>query len=599
MSDILANYPQRPSWLFRPGAEERRPIHGAEIVELEAAGCSAEDWSRVLVSDDFNAARVQRVHFHGDIRLGRFEGKVDRSGVPLPSGVFDATISNCRIEDDARVSGIGLMADTNVGKGALVSDCDEVLGMAGSTFGNGIRVGLQASNANRSIPVVADVLFQDLAPLVRPRPSAIVRASLDLRVAQYQDRCRSDRTIIGAGAKVTGCRRISGSYVGPGCVISGAAAVSESTLLSEADGTDGARVGGGAIVRRSLLQWNSVAEDGAFVEESLLCEASTVTRKGIVTSSVIGPNTTIAEGEVSASVVGPFVGFNHQALLVSACWPEGRGNVGYGANVGSNHTGRAPDQEVHPGEGTFFGLGINLKMPSSFAEAPYTIIATGVNTNPQRLAMPFSLIVPGHAPDAPNRLFPGWGLSRNMYGIMRNVWKFSTRNRSRRTAIEADAFRPEVMQHIERAHDMLASTEPRLAYAEHHVPGFGACVVQHKDFLAGLDAYRETLRWYALRAFVRIWDADGAPPRVQDVPYLTSFLTTSDPGMLLELYLAAERARLAAVLTSKARDDSRGAKTIEDYVQVHTAAGDDPLYLWAQEQFEQTLERVAGLQARV
>jgi Domain of unknown function (DUF4954) len=598
VSDPLANYPQWPSWLFHPGAEDRRPIQGAEIVELEAAGCSAEDWSRVHVPEAFNAARVQRVHFHGDVRLGQFDGDVDRSGVPLPSGVFDATISHCRIEDGARVSGIGLMAQTIVGKGALVCDCDEVLGVPGSTFGNGVRVGLQASNANRSIPVVADLLFQDLAPLVRPRPSAVVRVSLDLLVAKYQDRCRSDRTLIGAGATVTGCRRITGSYIGPGCVISGAATVSESTLLSEPDGTDCARVGVGAIVRKSVLQWNSVAEDGAFVEGSLLCEASTVTRKGIVTSSVIGPNTTIAEGEVSASVIGPFVGFNHQALLVSACWPEGRGNVGYGANVGSNHTGRAPDQEVHPGEGTFFGLGINLKMPASFVQAPYTIIATGVNANSQHLAMPFSLIVPGHEPDGPNRLFPGWGLSRNMYGVMRNVWKFSTRNRAKRTAVDADAFRPGVMAHIQNAHDILASTEPRLAYSEQQVPGFGACVVQHKDLLAGLDAYRETLRWYALRAFVRKWDADGAPPRLQDVPYLTRFLTTSDAGTLLELYLAAERARLAAVLTSKARDDSRGAKTIEDYVQVHTAAGDDPLYLWAQEQFEQTLERVAGLQAR-
>jgi hypothetical protein len=40
----------------------------------------------------------------------------------------------------------------------------------------------------------------------------------------------------------------------------------------------------------------------------------------------------------------PFVGFHHQALLIATIWPSGRGNVSHGASVGSNHTGKAPDQ---------------------------------------------------------------------------------------------------------------------------------------------------------------------------------------------------------------------------------------------------------------
>ena len=72
-------------------------------------------------------------------------------------------------------------------------------------------------------------------------------------------------------------------------------------------------------------------------------------------SSVLGSFTTVAEGEVSSSLVGPFVGFSHQSLLVAAFWPAGRGNIGYGANVGSNHTGKRNDQELWAGEGVFYG----------------------------------------------------------------------------------------------------------------------------------------------------------------------------------------------------------------------------------------------------
>ena len=69
-----------------------------------------------------------------------------------------------------------------------------------------------------------------------------------------------------------------------------------------------------------------------------------------------------------------------------------QGNVGYGANVGSNHTGKAPDQELRSGEGVFFGLGVNIKYPSNFGKAPYTIFASGVGCLPQRIEFPFSLV---------------------------------------------------------------------------------------------------------------------------------------------------------------------------------------------------------------
>src|SRR4029077_20042916 len=117
--------------------------------------------------------------------------------------------------------------------------------------------------------------------------------------------------------------------------------------------------------------------------------------------------TCVAEGEVTASLVGPFVGFHHQALLIAALWPEGKGNVGYGANVGSNHTSKAPDQEFRAGEGLFLGLGVSIKFPSAFRRAPYSIIACGVNTLPQKVTFPFSLI------NAPSARWPGISLAYN------------------------------------------------------------------------------------------------------------------------------------------------------------------------------------------
>src|SRR5947207_6024828 len=132
----------------------------------------------------------------------------------------------------------------------------------------------------------------------------------------------------------------------------------------------------------------------AVVDRSVLTEHSHAERHGKVTASIIGPNSGVGGGEVTASLVGPFVGFHHQALLIAATWPDGKGNVAAGACVGSNHTSRAPDQEFRPGEGAFFGLGVNIKYPSDFSRSPYLVVACAVTTSPQVVAFPFALIRP-------------------------------------------------------------------------------------------------------------------------------------------------------------------------------------------------------------
>ena len=189
-----------------------------------------------------------------------------------------------------------------------------------------------------------------------------------------------------------------------------------------------------------------------------------------MTDSIVGANTGIAEGEVTACLVGPFVGFHHQALLIAAFWPEGKGNVGYGANVGSNHTSKAPDQELWPGEGTFFGLGVNIKFPSDFTKAPYSIIATAVNALPQKVTLPFSLInspadrFEGISP-AYNEIMPGWVLSDNIFTIRRNEGKYRKRNKAKRAKIEFEVFRPEIVDMMVDADMELAKKEKTLSDA--------------------------------------------------------------------------------------------------------------------------------------
>ena len=168
-------------------------------------------------------------------------------------------------------------------------------------------------------------------------------------------------------------------------------------------------------------------ENGAIARDSIIENNSVITDNAIVKSSFIGAFSHIGEAEVSNSLLGPLMQIHHHSLLISALWAEGRGNVGYGANVGSNHTGRMPDQEITPGLGQFFGLGCSIKFPANFIEAPFTMIATGVICEPQRLKIPFSLIKNGEFAGI-NEIIPGWVYSKNSYGVFRNVYKWDKRS---------------------------------------------------------------------------------------------------------------------------------------------------------------------------
>ena len=197
-----------------------------------------------------------------------------------------------------------------------------------------------------------------------------------------------ERTVIGRGARVCNISSLENSHLG-----------------------EFACVENGALVREAMLESNSVATDNA-----------------IVKSSFIGSFSHIGEAEVSNSLIGPLVEIHHHSLLISALWAEGRGNVGYGANVGSNHTGRMPDQEIAPGLGQFFGLGCSVKFPANFTEAPFTMIATGAVCEPQRLKFPFGLIKDGGLPSGLNEIIPGWVYSKNIYGVYRSIYKWDKRS---------------------------------------------------------------------------------------------------------------------------------------------------------------------------
>ncbi|MBN1475731.1 DUF4954 family protein [Candidatus Sumerlaeota bacterium] len=589
-SELLAttariNSPGGKSILF---GDSVRALEPQEQERLRAHSCSAESWDRILVTDDFNPAHFWGTHFMGDVILGATGTPVDLGhGITMPAGVYKAVVANCEIGDGALVHSVGLLSNVVLDSGAAVANTQTVAADAGTAFGNGREIGIAIETGGREVKLYAEITVDVAAKIASSRGDSALLEEYGEFVDGYTAKAKAAKGYIGVGARILNTGKVINTFVGEGAVIDNATKVENATVLSSAD--ERTEILDGSFVVNSLIQWGCEVTSMAIVDKSALCEHSHVERHGKVTESVVGPNTGIAEGEVTACLVGPFVGFHHQALLIAAFWPEGKGNIGYGANVGSNHTGKAPDQEIWCGEGTFFGLGVNIKMPSDFTRAPYSIIATAVNALPQRLEMPFSLVnTPAalHEGISPayNEIMPGWVLSDNIFSVKRNEGKYAKRNRARRAEIVTEVFRPDIVDLMIEARSRLQAASGKEIYTDRDVKGLGKNYMSERSRVAGIEAYTFYLRWYALNGLRARLAAEGKvdlEAKSGDARWeherqvLLAEFSERDPKALLRELIAMQEKIAQDVETSKAKDDKRGPRVIDDYAEAHAPASKD------------------------
>lgn len=563
--------------------------------DLEGNGCWSPDWSQVRVATGFSPHHCFSTKFFGDVWLGKFGNTLTDAdkGVRLTPGIYNSVVCSSIIEDDALIYNVGLLSNYHVSAGAVVANCGTVSAVPGTAFGNGEELAIAIETGGREVLTFADINIPLATQIATSRYNKRLLEEYAEFVGRYKEAVSSPMGIICEGAHVTNTGKVINVFVGPHAVIDNANRVEDVTLLSTAE--EKSKILDGAWVVRSIVQWGSEVGSMGICDTSVLCEHSHVERHGKVTQSIVGPNTGVAEGEVTACLLGPFVGFHHQSLLIAALWPEGKGNVGYGANVGSNHTSKAPDQEIWPGEGIFFGLGVNIKFPSNFTRAPYSIVATAVNALPQKVEFPFSLInIPdslheGISP-AYNEIIPGWVLSDQIYMVKRNEGKYGKRNKARRTKFDFEVFRPEIVDLMVEARSRLAAIkDTKKVYTEADIKGLGKNFMVERSRLAAVEVYSFYIQYYALLGLKVLLEktlAEKPRAKVQSILVETTddprwehekallqkeFRGKSIPDMLR--MLAEYQEKIAKdVQVSKEKDDNRGARIIADYGHAHPQA---------------------------
>jgi len=602
-----------------PVVEHRvmRPLTLNEISTLQGPCFSkCKDWGKLRLLLNPEESRMDQSpylqqivsfnNFSGVVVIGINSKEICDGEADLPVGIHsNALISNCILDAGCRVYRNMCMVDTYVGIAASVLNCGKISCGKNVLYGHlNISVGPE-SGGGRNITVTAESNMIDVCQKLGVSkictPSNIPPTMCNMN-------------FIGAGCMVRDTPTIDSVFLASTSTIEGATSVRNSVLLPTA------KVGNACTVNRVMLQWNASIMDHSYISDTLLMEHAHAGPKSLVVKSILGPDVHVAAGEMHSSLIGPNTNAHHQSLVIGVLWPLGRGNVGYGANVGSNHTGRLPDQETCSGEGTFWGLSCVVKFPVDLSYSPYTIVAAGTTVGPQRIAMPFSLLVDMNGE---TQIIPAWSLQSSPYTLTRNANKYANRRKATHHKFYTgwEMIRPDIVDMCWIARDSLRGIS-QLApeyKTERIVPGIGGATLSEKARQSGIHAYTQCIQRYALGGFLEWIQINRGSKLLLNLEQEFQDVTISDSNMdiltkpswpilpwevdmsttwihqksilrsefpmcgdwaawvadLLHACMKVETEYANGVYKSKKRDDVRGVDTIPGYMDSHVAAEDD------------------------
>ncbi len=585
-----------------------RNLTAEEVTTLEKNGNRCEDWNRVLVEPNFDPARVQRSVFMGDVRLPAFYGTLLLPGdVSFPTGIYDSLVHNCIVEN-ALVYKVSMLSNVLVRSSAVVHNVGTLVSSGKINFMIGSTMSVGNEMGGRELFVFPDITMDLVEAQLFHKAESDVQQSFEEQLKNFREEISLPFGVVGKGAVVSNTNIVRNSWIGAHARVEGAAKIRNTIILSSLE--ESTHIYDSVIIENSDLQMGVKVHTGAEVQRSVLMSRSKVGCKAIVKSSIVAPCCHIEEGEVNSSYMGPLTQMHHHSLLIAALWPDGCGNLGYGANVGSNHTGRMPDQEIMPGQGMFFGLGVNVKFPANYRESPFTLIASGVTTMPQRVKFPFSLIRSGDpqlmgVPARLNEILPAWNYARNAYALDRNIYKYAQRGKGALPNSYFSLYGAETVHYAFDAYCRLQVNQVQDVYTKEHIDGLGENFLRERVRQKALKTYGEYLERYVLDQMIALVENDASlalqPPRElrrllsgdlnREVSRVVPMPATFDE--LVKRYRTLEKEWFDGVAHGLDKDIARGKEIFDDYESAHPI--DKNFAEWEKNRFEESVKRLSAV----
>ena len=226
------------------------PLSSAQIEAVRSLGVTAEDWSQILVSEDFIPSQLQQCHLEGRVEIA----------------------SNARIVRSR-------VCNYRIGEGSLVEGVTALECRRRSSFGNGTGVATMNECGGRTVKIY-DTMTAQIAYVMavyRHRPQTV--AALERMIEAYAEERSSEMGEVGRDCRIAGARFIREVRIGDRVEIDGASALQNGTLCDDAHiGVDvkaydfivceSARIDNGTTLERCFVGESCIMDKGFTAAES-------------------------------------------------------------------------------------------------------------------------------------------------------------------------------------------------------------------------------------------------------------------------------------------------------------------------------------------
>ena len=407
-----------------------------EIEVLKKNGNTADSWTNVMVTDFFMPELVQQCSFFGLVRLGKLEPYyLEFHNLRRPVGLYHSNVISCDIGNNVVIDNVDFLSHYIIGNDVMIVNTAEIETTDRAKFGNGIlkegekesvRIRLEICNENggRSVVPFDGMLPGDAWLWSRFRDDELLqRKWLEFTESAFDHR-RGYYGTIGDRTVIKNCKIIKDVKIGTDAYIKGANKLKNLTINSSA--REKTQIGEGCEIVNGIIGYGCRIFYGVKAVRFILASHSQLKYGARLINSYLGNNATISCCEVLNSLIFPAHEQHHNNSFLCAALLMGQSNMAAGATVGSNHNSRSADGELIAGRGFWPGLCVSLKHNSKFAS--FIILAKGDFPAELNIPIPFSLV----SNDVTNNellVMPAYWFMHNMYGLARNAWKYTDRDK--------------------------------------------------------------------------------------------------------------------------------------------------------------------------
>ena len=312
-----------------------RALTAQEIAQLESQDCSAKDWADVEVAQDFDARYVRHTNFSGHNRIGAFHREITLpGGLTVHSGIYNATLHNCEIGDNAHLYNIhNYIANYRIGRETCIENVNAILVDGRTTFGNGVRVPVMNEGGGREIPIFNE-LSASLAyilTLYRHRPAMI--HEVERMIDAYAEQQASEVGYIGDHVRILNCGSIKNVRIGDFAELSGVSRLKNGTVNSNEQAP--VRLGSGVKCADFIIASGVEIGDSTLVDKCFVGQGCIFDKHYSAGESLFFSNCQGMHGEACAIFAGPYTVTHHKSTLLIAGMFSFL-NAGSGSNQ-SNH----------------------------------------------------------------------------------------------------------------------------------------------------------------------------------------------------------------------------------------------------------------------